>query len=47
MKCAIVSARRRGGEWLVTDRPGMGDGYEKIVTIGKYQVFRAKGKGGP
>lgn len=34
-------------EWLVTDRPVTQAGFEKIVTIGKYQVFRAKGGARP
>lgn len=29
-------------EWLVTDKPVTQAGLEKIVTIGKYQVFRTK-----
>jgi len=28
-------------QWLVTDRPVMRDRFEKIATIGKYQIFRA------
>ncbi len=42
----VLSAVGRD-EWLVTDRPITQPGYEKIVTIGKYQVFSAKRKRGP
>jgi hypothetical protein len=32
-----------GGDLLVTDQPLTSAGFEKVVTIGKYQAFRVKG----
>ena len=38
----VLSSMARG-DLLVTDRSGTFAGFEPVVTVGKYRLFRARG----